>query len=125
MGSFFKLANKEDVVRYETPDGEDFISFREQLSKGEWKRIIKKAPVKQGEEEVSIEQALGYQDLFFMSLAVEWSVLDDEGNKTTPSIELFDALPTSAAEWIEEKLKIEIEKHFGKHVKRLEEKSDS
>jgi hypothetical protein len=116
MGNFFKKANQEEVVRFETPDGEDFIEFRASLSKGEANKLSLNAPRKEGD----IEQGITFQEKFFAYNAVRWSFVDEDGEMVPISVEAYNSLDAGAARWIDEQLRTQMQKIFGLNVEKLE-----
>lgn len=121
MSNFFRRANSSEVTRYSTPDGEDYISFKAELSKAEANRILSHAP----RENDSLEKALTFIETFFDEAVVDWSWVDDEGNKIPPSVPMYRELESGAGRWVDDQIGTHIQKTIGRHVEKLEGESTS
>lgn len=119
MSGFFKLARIDETTRYHTPDGDDYIDLRAELSKAEANQILSASPT--GERD--IEGGLAFFEHFFQKTCVGWSMTDDEGHPVKPTVEAYRSLEASAARWIDEQLGVHLNKTLGARVEDLEGKS--
>lgn len=119
MGNFFKKARTDTTTRYFTPDGDDYIDLRAELSKAEANQILSASPT--GERD--IEGGLAFFEHFFAKTIVGWSFVDEEEHPVPPTIENYRSLEASAARWIDEQLGTHLNKTLGAKVEELEGKS--
>ena len=118
MSKMFRRANRQETVRYTTPDGEDFIELRAELTKGEVNDILKRAP--RGESDV--DAGVEFIETFFARTVVSWSATDEEGNPIPPTVEEYRDLEASAGQWIDKQLGQHLNKVIGQEVDALEGK---
>lgn len=121
MGRFFRKANREETVRYTTPDGEDWIELRAELSKSEVNEILNRAP--SGERD--LEGGLRFLEVFFERAMVQWSAEDDNGNPIPPTVEVYRELEAANARWLDDTLGSHLQKIMGHQVDEMEEKPSS
>jgi len=118
MSRMFRRANRQETVRYTTPDGEDYIELRSELSKGEVNEILKRAPRGDGD----VDAGLDFISTFFERAIVSWSALDDEGNPIPPTIDEYLNLEAAAGQWIDTQLAQHLNKVIGREVDEQEGK---
>jgi hypothetical protein len=118
MSRFLRRANREETIRYTTPDGEDYVELRAELSKGEVNSILSNAP--SGNQD--IEGGLAFLELFFERAVVAWSAQDDDGNPILPTVQEYQALEAGAARWLDETLSTHLQEIIGKQVDEAEGK---
>src|SRR6478609_3402714 len=116
MSNFFRRANSSETTRYSTPVGEDYITFKAELSKAEANRILAEAP-RDGD---SLEVAFNFLEKFFDESVVDWSWVDDEGNAIAPSVPMYRELEAGAARWVDEQVGTHLQKTLGRQVEKLE-----
>lgn len=121
MGNFFKKANREEVIRFETPDGEDFIEFRASLSKAEANAILSAAPSEQGD----IEGGLFFISRYVERAGVRWSFTDENGEPVPLTLENYLDLDAVAARWVDERAGEAMQQTIGKQIEKLEGESTS
>ena len=118
MGRMFRRANRQETVRYTTPDGEDFIELRSELSKGEVNEILRHAP----RGDADVDAGLDFISTFFEKTVVSWSATDEEGNPIPPTVEEYQNLEAGAGQWIDKQLGQHLNKVIGQEVDELEGK---
>ena len=119
MGSFFRRANREDVKRYTTDDGQDYIEFRAELTKGEVNTILQYVP--SGERDLA--GGLAFLEAFFELAVVRWSMVDPEtGEPVPPSVEEYRNLEATGARWIDEQISTHMGHIMGTTVDEAEGK---
>ncbi len=121
MGKFFRRANREEVVRYTTPDGDDFIDLRAELTKGEVNRVLQHVPT----AERDLAGGLEFLESFFEASIVRWSLTDEEDNPVPPTVDEYRDLEASGARWIDEQLSTHMSKIMGRQVDDAEGKPSS
>lgn len=95
--SFLRLANTEDVKRYQYEDTEEYIELRTEITKKEATNLLKFAPKEEGD----IEAGLRFIGRAFRDLIVGWSLKDENGNPVEPSLEVYESLAAAPANWID------------------------
>lgn len=89
--AFLRFANTEETKRYETPDGDEYIDLRAEISKKEATSLLKFAPKKEDD----LDGGLRFIEKAFNDLIVAWS-LDAPTN-----VESYQKLDAAAATWID------------------------
>jgi len=122
MGSsFFRRAKLHETVRYETPDGGDWVELRAELSKGEMNKIALSAP----RNTEDMERNLAFVERIAELLIVDWSMTDEDGNKIPFSLEEYRALAPEPSQWLDSTLSQHFVAMTGKVVEELEGKPSS
>lgn len=121
MSGFFKRANTEDVVRYETPDGEDWIEMRADFSKGEVNKFAVAFPT----EEKDRQGQLTFVERFAEVAVVRWSMLDERGQEVGFSVTEYRRLNSEAGQWVETTLLEHMQRTLGKQGDEAEGKPSS
>ena len=117
--SLFRFANAEEVTRYTTEDGQDWIEFRSELRKDEVNKLLGRAPT--GDRD--IEGGLEFLEHFFRIATVRWSMVDDGGNAVAPTVEVYRALEARGARQIDEWIGQHMRKTVGTEVEEMEGES--
>lgn len=118
MSLSFKPARTDTTIRYTTPDGENFVEYRAELSKAEANRILGVSPT--GERDIS--GGLNFFRYFFGACCTGWSVTDHEGSPMAPTVENYDRLPADVGRWIDEQSGKHLNATLGASVEETEKK---
>lgn len=116
--SFFQLANNEEVIRFETEDGQDWIEVKADLSKAEFNKLALAGPSSADDR----AGGLTFMDKVVQTFMRDWSFKDAEGNAVEFDMRLYKNLQVGPANWISGKCmehfnnltKIEVEDAEGK-----------
>jgi len=148
MGSFLKKVNKNDVIRYETEDGQDFMELRAHLTKGEVNQIMLAAPAQntkpkldengipvldeQGnpvlesvDPKADMEGGLKFLERFLELCLVRWSVTDENDLPVPPSVASYRELSPEAGAWVDGELNKHIQTTIGKKAADVEGKDST
>jgi hypothetical protein len=85
---------------------EDYIEVRPELTKKEFRAVIRSLPENIAEEgaRMTYDQSEGFLGAVFEKMITGWSVVDSDGNSVPPTLENLEELPRSAATAIEQAL---------------------
>lgn len=116
MGKLFQKVNKDERVRYETDDGEDYIEVRADMTKGEANELYAFAPV--GDRDFA--GSTQFAEKFIELMLVGWSMTDENGIEVEPTIEEYRNLSVAAGKWIDTKMGDHMRKILGTEAQELE-----
>jgi hypothetical protein len=81
---------------------DDWLEVRPELTKAEFRDVINSLPENLTEESrMTYDQSDNFLRTVFSRLVVDWSVVDEDGNRVPATLENLDALPRSASTIIE------------------------
>lgn len=120
MSLNFKPARTDLTTTYTEPDGENFVTYRAELSKAEANRILGASP--SGERDIS--GGLNFFRFFFGETAVGWSMTDHEGSPMACTVANYDLLDAGAARWVDEQSGKHLNLILGASVEEQEKKSN-
>lgn len=120
--AFWKFANEDEVERFYTEDGEDWVDLKAELSKKTMNEIISKAPRARDDEEPSNAEQLGFIQEYGKLVTVAWSAIDENGNPIGFSIKTYLELDASAAAWLDKTWSAHLNKQMGGDVDDIEGK---
>lgn len=115
---FFRRANAEDVIRYTTPDGEDWIDLRKEFSKAEVNKIILSSPKANDD----LAGSLSFVERFAEMAVVSWSMVDDKGKEVKFTVEEYKKLAAESSQWLDKTLVEHLQKTIGREVEDQEKK---
>ena len=115
---FFRRASIDDVIRYTTPDGEDWVDLRKEFSKAEVNKIILSSP-KNNED---LAGSLSFIERFAETAVVAWSMVDDKGKEVKFSLDEYRKLAAEASQWLDRQLIEHLQKSIGNEVEEEEKK---
>lgn len=120
MSDFLRLANVEDVKRYQYKDTDEYIELKADLSKKQATELLKFAPRKEDD----IAGGLRFIGLAFKHLIMDWSLKDADGNPVNPSMEVYEQLSAAPAQWIDRTVGDHLRQALGVEAEEAEGKDE-
>lgn len=115
---FFRRADANEVERYTTPDGEDWVDLRKEFSKSEVNKIITTSPKSNDD----IGGSLSFVERFAEMAVVGWSAVNEKGEPIKFTVEEYRKLAASAGQWLDRTLIEHLQKTIGGEVDAKEKK---
>lgn len=115
---FFRRADVTDVIRYSTPDGEDWVDLRKEFAKAEVNKIILSSPKANDD----LAGSLSFVERFAEMAVVSWSMVDDNGKEVKFTMDEYRKLAAEASQWLDRTLVEHLQKSIGREVEDEEKK---
>lgn len=115
---FFRRADVTDVIRYNTPDGEDWVDLRKEFAKAEVNKIILSSPKANDD----LAGSLSFVERFAEMAVVAWSMVDDNGKEVKFTLDEYKKLAGEASQWLDRTLVEHLQKTIGREVEDDEKK---
>ena len=122
---FWKFANEEEVERFYTEDGEDWVDLRKELSKRSMNDLLEYAPRSKDGEDPSNADQLKFIQKYGEIATVGWSAVDTNGNPMGFSIKDYLALDAQVASWLDKTWSQHLATQMGAEVDELEGKLET